>query len=1002
MDPEATTNQWRFAQCFGDKGEVEDITEADIISTVEFDHTGDYLATGDKGGRVVLFERNEQKKGCEYKFYTEFQSHEPEFDYLKSLEIEEKINRIRWCKRQNAAHFLLSTNDKTIKLWKVFDKQIKVVAENNHSQDITGGGPVGAVQPQLRLPRMTTHDSITAAVPRKVYANAHAYHINSISVNSDGETYISADDLRINLWNLNISDQSFNIVDIKPVNMEELTEVITAAEFHPIHCNLFMYSSSKGTIKLADMRESALCDQHAKLFEEEEDPSQKSFFSEIISSISDVKFSRDGRYILSRDYLTLKIWDLNMENKPVKTINIHDHLRQKLCDLYENDCIFDKFECTFSGDGSQVMTGSYHNYFRIYDVNSDNDVVLQADKSAFKAKKIGGARGKVPGKKEGMQTEGIDFAKKILHGSWHPRENTIAIAATNNLYAHPSPPVTDHQPPSYFDKRSRTLPSHDSSPAWSSTSTPPDASELDDASRSSIIKAHPRIVSAPLSSSTLSNSGRFDESSSSTFKSRDDPGAERTRNTFVTPGLTQRTLGTISSARRTNKPVSNLSRFGGPARRIARADHEGAEPEAPGEVVWKRILTMQRGSPVSTDASMDSALTRHESVEHLDHEVEEETFRPHRESPPPARYRSPPPRREEVNSEGYDRLGILGRGGSSKVYSVLGHTKRVVYALKRVGLERADAETYQSYTNEIELLRRLRGHDRIIQLIDHQITFNSSGRPKLLMMVMECGEIDFAALLDEQRYKPLNMSFVGLYWQQMLEAVQAVHAENVVHTDLKPANFVLVKGRLKIIDFGIAKAIANDTVNIQRDQQIGTVNYMSPEAIQRMNNQKVLKLSYPSDVWSLGCILYQMVYGNPPFHAIPGGPLSKMNKIADPTHRIDYPLTAVFSPPGMSDSPPTQTAVTIPSEAIATMRGCLDYHKVRRLTIPQLLDHEFLSPSGPRNSAPPQDSTWITKEQMAIMVSFVQKSRDQRSTPQQVADDLFDQLAAQNSLATSS
>lgn len=46
--------------------------------------------------------------------------------------------------------------------------------------------------------------------------------------------------------------------------MEELTEVITAAEFHPEQCNVFMYSSSKGTIKLSDMRESALCDQHAK------------------------------------------------------------------------------------------------------------------------------------------------------------------------------------------------------------------------------------------------------------------------------------------------------------------------------------------------------------------------------------------------------------------------------------------------------------------------------------------------------------------------------------------------------------------------------------------------------------------------------------------------------------------------------------------------------------------------------------------------------------------
>ena len=107
---------WRFAQCFGDKGDVDDITEADIMSAVEFDPTGNYLATGDKGGRVVMFERSDashasgKKQGCEYRFHTEFQSHEPEFDYLKSLEIEEKINQICWCRRQNAAHMLLSTN----------------------------------------------------------------------------------------------------------------------------------------------------------------------------------------------------------------------------------------------------------------------------------------------------------------------------------------------------------------------------------------------------------------------------------------------------------------------------------------------------------------------------------------------------------------------------------------------------------------------------------------------------------------------------------------------------------------------------------------------------------------------------------------------------------------------------------------------------------------------------------------------------------------------------
>ena len=364
----------------------------------------------------------------------------------------------------------------------MFEKGLKVVSENNSSSEGFRAPPVTNIHPSLlppptvapgsgtslRLPKLQLHDTIVAAVPRKIYANAHAYHINSISVNSDGETYISADDLRINLWNLNISDQSFNIVDIKPVNMEELTEVITSAEFHPINCNNFVYSSSKGTIKLADMRDSALCDQHAKHFEEEEDPSSKSFFSEIISSISDVKFSRDGRYILSRDYLTLKLWDVNMDKRPVKTIPIHEHLRSKLCDLYENDCIFDKFEALWGPDGNKLLTGSYNNYFHIFDKEQApgvdasgsssatpstssspgvGEVVLQADKSAFKSKKGaagkkgkngnngaagGGGAGAVgPGQ---MNTENVDFNKKILHASYHPRENTIAIAATNNLF----------------------------------------------------------------------------------------------------------------------------------------------------------------------------------------------------------------------------------------------------------------------------------------------------------------------------------------------------------------------------------------------------------------------------------------------------------------------------------------------------------------------------------------------------------------------------------------
>uniref|UniRef100_A0A453F070 Serine/threonine-protein phosphatase 2A 55 kDa regulatory subunit B n=1 Tax=Aegilops tauschii subsp. strangulata TaxID=200361 RepID=A0A453F070_AEGTS len=94
-------------------------------------------------------------------------------------------------------------------------------------------------------------------------------------------------------------------------------------------------------------------------FEQHEAPGSRSFFTEIIASISDIKFSMDGRHILSRDYMTLKLWDVNMDSGPVATFQVHEYLRPKLCDLYENDSIFDKFECCQSGDGLRVATGSY-------------------------------------------------------------------------------------------------------------------------------------------------------------------------------------------------------------------------------------------------------------------------------------------------------------------------------------------------------------------------------------------------------------------------------------------------------------------------------------------------------------------------------------------------------------------------------------------------------------------------------------------------------------------
>lgn len=67
--------------------------------------------------------------GFEYRYLTEFQSHEPEFDYLKSLEIEEKINKVQWVHSSNSAKHIVSTNDKTIKLWKVRGRHGSRVAQ---------------------------------------------------------------------------------------------------------------------------------------------------------------------------------------------------------------------------------------------------------------------------------------------------------------------------------------------------------------------------------------------------------------------------------------------------------------------------------------------------------------------------------------------------------------------------------------------------------------------------------------------------------------------------------------------------------------------------------------------------------------------------------------------------------------------------------------------------------------------------------------------------------
>ncbi|PIA27176.1 hypothetical protein AQUCO_08200001v1 [Aquilegia coerulea] len=313
----------------------------------------------------------------------------------------------------------------------------------------------------------------------------------------------------------------------------------------------------------------------------------------------------------------------------------------------------------------------------------------------------------------------------------------------------------------------------------------------------------------------------------------------------------------------------------------------------------------------------------------------------------------------KVNGKLYQKLGKIGSGGSSEVYKVIS-AECTIYALKRIKLKGRDYSTAYGFCQEVQYLNKLKGKNNIIQLIDYEVTDKTllkevmngamnikDGRIRddgYIYMVLEYGEIDLAHMLS-QKWKEqdsanwtMDENWLRFYWQQILQAVNTIHEERIVHSDLKPANFLLVRGSLKLIDFGIAKAIMSDTTNIQRDSQVGTLSYMSPEAFmcnENDSNGNAIKCGRPSDIWSLGCILYQMVYGRTPFSDYKTF-WAKFKVITDRNHKINY---GPVSNPWLLD----------------LMKKCLAWERNDRWRIPQLLQHPFLVPPitpSPQMSSP--------------------------------------------------
>ena len=141
-------------------------------------------------------------------------------------------------------------------------------------------------------------------------------------------------------------------------------------EYHPRRSDIFLFSSSKGYVCYCDLRVSSQFKDAATFFQFKEDPSRQHFFTDIINSISKAKFApTSDNYIFSRNYLAVQIWDVRNNKQPVQTLNVTEYLDGKLCELYESERIFDKFDLQVSPDSRQVLTGSYHSHAHVIDLH---------------------------------------------------------------------------------------------------------------------------------------------------------------------------------------------------------------------------------------------------------------------------------------------------------------------------------------------------------------------------------------------------------------------------------------------------------------------------------------------------------------------------------------------------------------------------------------------------------------------------------------------------------
>ena len=202
----------------------------------------------------------------------------------------------------------------------------------------------------------------------------------------------------------------------------------------------------------------------------------------------------------------------------------------------------------------------------------------------------------------------------------------------------------------------------------------------------------------------------------------------------------------------------------------------------------------------------------------------------------------------------------LGEGGMGEVFRAVDTRLGRAVAIK---------------TTREQFSARFEREARAISSLNHPniCTLHDVG-PNYLVMELVEGET-IAALLKSG---PLPVKTALLYASQIAAALAEAHGKGVVHRDLKPANIMIAKSGVKVLDFGLAKSGADETVTASH-MVIGTPAYMAPE-------QREGKLADArTDIYSFGCVLYEMLTGRTGHGSAKAHPLAKTGKDRRPVSR---------------------------------------------------------------------------------------------------------------------